>query len=162
VPRGTGRGDKHTHADASVRYSAHIESAAPRSVPPPPHTVHANRSCRHRLSRRHCFHGKCNPRLADCTCPPLRRGVCLLRRAGARTRRRRVGRLVGTVGGMARVSRVHGAMGLGRRGGQTLAMQEERFPASWRARDRRRSYSASLSLLEAWLKAVRCWQVVLP
>lgn len=34
-------------------------------------------------------------------------------------------------------------------------MQEERLPASSRARERRRSYSASLSLWEAWLKAVR-------
>ena len=41
-------------------------------------------------------------------------------------------------------------------GGRTLAMHEERFPASSRARERRRSYSASLELWEAWLKAGGC------
>jgi hypothetical protein len=36
----------------------------------------------------------------------------------------------------------------------TLSKHDERFPASCRARSRRRSYSASASPLVEWLKAV--------
>lgn len=41
-----------------------------------------------------------------------------------------------------------------REGGRTLAIQLALFPASWCARPRRRSYSASVSWWEGWLKAV--------
>ena len=38
---------------------------------------------------------------------------------------------------------------------RTLARHEERFPASWRARPRKRSYSASVEEDEGWwLKAI--------
>lgn len=38
----------------------------------------------------------------------------------------------------------------GRMDGQTLARHEERLPASWRARSRRRSYSVSVELDGGW------------
>jgi hypothetical protein len=43
-------------------------------------------------------------------------------------------------------------------GERTLSKQEDLFPASCRARSRRRSYSASASLLEVWLNAVTKYQ----
>lgn len=54
------------------------------------------------------------------------------------------------------------AFGKGRKDeGPTLARQEERLPASWRARSRRRSYSASVVVDWGWwLNATRGGKVI--
>lgn len=119
---------------------------------------------------------------ADYTGPSSRRAACLLPTARARRRHRRVRRLGGTgeVGGLARVNLCARWcwwwwLGLGSNADDfcvgfgwlieeasgrmrpTLARQEERLPASWRARSRRRSYSASVELDGGWwLNAIWC------
>jgi len=45
-------------------------------------------------------------------------------------------------------------------GGRTLSRHEERFPASCRARSRRRSYSASEEEVDWWLNAERVFRGV--
>ena len=89
-----------THANDSAPCSAHTESAARVSAPPPRRTARASQSYPHPLCPRRCSRGKYNPTPACCTGPSWRRVACPLPRARARRRHRGVRRLGGTASGV--------------------------------------------------------------
>ncbi len=138
-----------THEDDPDSSIVHILSSAQVSAPPLPRIAHVGLSYHHPHAPQHCFPEIYSLKLACCIGPSMPRASCPPRIARGRRPRRR-GRMHAVT--VLRQWLVEAPRGFGRmlcRDGEgvrrTLSKHDDLFAASWRARSRRRSYSASLS-----------------